>query len=494
MQNPLVHLRRKARSLPQGPGVYLMRDRLGKVIYVGKAKNLRRRVTTYFQKSRKYVRSQPKIMAMVEMARDLEILDTKSEAEALLLEGKLIKEYRPKYNTDFVDDKQFLLVCVDLQNELPRFRLTRNRKNDGARYYGPFPRAGMLRETLSEMRKRFGILLSDGRPTRLSDGRFKLYDDARAEIFSGQNETTPEEYSGRVQEACSFLEGKAHLWLAELRDEMKKRAESLDFERAAELRDLADSLQKTISKTRRFNNEMPRMSGNEKSDLLALRKALGLRKKPNCIECFDISHVSGTFVVASMVRFVDGKADRRSYRRFKIRGFEGNDDFLAMEEVVGRRYGRLLDEGVDFPDLVVVDGGLGQVGSALKAFLSIEAEPPLVIGLAKKEETIVFPDERGELKLDRRDPALRLLQRIRDEAHRFANRFNAELRSRRIRESTLDDFPGIGPSRRTRLFNHFGTIEKLRKASPEDLRAVEGIGPKLATELALYLKEGKVKK
>ena len=236
------------------------------------------------------------------------------------------------------------------------------------------------------------------------------------------------------------------------------------------------------------------MPGNEKSDLLALRKALGLRKKPNCIECFDISHVSGTFVVASMVRFVDGKADRRSYRRFKIRGFEGNDDFLAMEEVVGRRYGRLLDEGVDFPDLVVVDGGLGQVGSALKAFLSIEAEPPLVIGLAKKEETIVFPDERGELKLDRRDPALRLLQRIRDEAHRFANRFNAELRSRRIRESTLDDFPGVGPSRRALLFNHFGTIEKLRKASSEDLRAVEGIGPKLATELALFLKEGKVKK
>jgi excinuclease ABC subunit C len=167
---------------------------------------------------------------------------------------------------------------------------------------------------------------------------------------------------------------------------------------------------------------------------------------------------------------------------------------MAMKEVVGRRYGRLLDEGLDFPDLVVVDGGLGQVGSALKAFLSIETEPPLVIGLAKKEETIVFPDERGELKLDRRAPALRLLQRIRDEAHRFANRFNAELRSRRIRESTLDDFPGIGPSRRTRLLNHFGTIEKLRKASSEDLRAVEGIGPKLATELALYLKEGKVKK
>ena len=157
MQNPLVYLRRKARSLPQGSGVYLMKDRLGQVIYVGKAKNLRRRVATYFQKSRRYVRSQPKIAAMVEMARDLEIVETKGEAEALLLEGKLIKEYRPKYNTDFVDDKQFLLVRVDLQNALPRFRLTRNKKDEKSRYYGPFARTGMLRDTLSEMRKRFGI-------------------------------------------------------------------------------------------------------------------------------------------------------------------------------------------------------------------------------------------------------------------------------------------------------------------------------------------------
>mgnify|MGYP002830778788 CR=1 FL=1 len=194
-----------------------------------------------------------------------------------------------------------------------------------------------------------------------------------------------------------------------------------------------------------------------------------------------------------MVRFTSGKPDRKSYRRYKIRGFEGNDDFRAMEEVVGRRYGRLLNEAKAFPDLVVVDGGIGQVTSALKVFLTLRAAAPPIVGLAKKEETIVFPDDRGELKLERRDPALRLLQRLRDEAHRFANRFNAELRSRRIRESTLDDFPGIGPSRRERLLGYFGTIEKIRKASEKELSQAEGIGPKLAAELALYLREGKVK-
>ena len=471
----------------------MIKDRLGQVIYVGKAKNLRRRVGTYFQKSRRYVRSQPKIAAMVEMARDLEVVETKGEAEALLLEGKLIKEYRPKYNTDFVDDKQFLLVRVDLQNDLPRFRLTRNKKDEKSRYYGPFARTGMLRETLSEMRKRFGILLGDARPVRLPNGSFRLYDDVRAEIFAGLNETTSEEYRERVEEACEFLEGKAREWLTDLREQMDLAAERRDFERAAELRDLVTALEETVSKRRKFHRTTLVAREEVEITLERTRSALGLKTLPRVIECFDVSHVSGTFVVASMIRFTSGKPDRKSYRRYKIRGFEGNDDFRAMEEVVGRRYGRLLNEAKAFPDLLVVDGGIGQVTSALKVFLTLRAAAPPIVGLAKKEETIVFPDDRGELKLERRDPALRLLQRLRDEAHRFANRFNAELRSRRIRESTLDDFPGIGPSRRERLLGHFGTIEKIRKASEKELSQAEGIGPKLAAELALYLREGKVK-
>ena len=222
-----------------------------------------------------------------------------------------------------------------------------------------------------------------------------------------------------------------------------------------------------------------------------LQKSLCLDRSPEVIECFDISHVSGTFVVASMVRFVSGKSDKRTYRRFKIRSFDGNDDFRAMEEVIARRYGRLLREKTKFPDLVVVDGGLGQVNSAMNAFESIGCEPPPLIGLAKKEETIVFPDNRGELKLGERDSALRLLQQIRNEAHRFANQFNAELRSKRIRESILDDLPGLGETRRKALLKHFGSIEKLRNATVKNLREVEGIGPKIARQISFFLKNSK---
>ena len=491
MQNRINDMRKVARELPRKSGVYLMKDRLGHVIYVGKAKDLRKRVGSYFQGSRKFIWAQPKIGAMVEMVREISYVETKNETEALLLEGKLIKEYKPRYNTDFTDDKQFLLVRVDLQNDLPKFRLCRNKKEDGAHYYGPFAQAGMLRSTLAEMRKKFGILLADAKPVRLGNGRYRLYDDARAEIFAGHNEPTLEEYRMRVEEACSFLEGRAKSWLAELREQMLRRAEAMDFEKAAELRDLSDALNKTIGRNRRFTRNWPRAEDGGFDSLERLAEKLGLDSPPATIECFDVSHVSGTFVVASMVRFRSGKPDKRAYRRFKVRAFEGNDDFRAMEEVVGRRYARLHEKGEGFPDLVVVDGGAGQVSAALKAFLFLNLDAPPIIGLAKREETVVFPDKRKELKLKARDPALRLLQRVRDEAHRFANQFNADLRSKKIRESILDDFPGLGKIRRAALRESFGSLERMRRASSEELEKVDGIGPKLADRLHHFLQTGK---
>jgi excinuclease ABC subunit C len=487
MQNERNELSKVVRSLPQTSGVYLMKDRLGQVIYVGKAKNLKRRVSSYFQGSRRFIRAQPKIAAMVEMVREISVHQTRNETEALLLEGKLIKQYKPRYNTDFTDDKQFLLVQVDLQNKLPRFRLCRNRKEDGSHYYGPFAQAGMLRATLAEMRKRFGILLADAKPEVLSGDRVRLYHDARAEIFAGHNETTLDEYRERVDRACSFLEGRTKELLKELREEMTKCAEAMDFERAAHLRDLSEALAKTIRKTRRFVRHWPRGDDLEQEGIKSLGDVLALANLPAVIECFDVSHVSGTFVVASMVRFINGKPDRRSYRRFKVRGGMGNDDFASMEEVVGRRYGRLRDEGKSMPDLVVIDGGAGQVGAALYAFNQLSVAVPPLIGLAKKEETIVFADDRSELKLPHRDPALRLLQRLRDEAHRFANQFNADLRSKKIRESILDDFSGLGKIKRAALLQHFGSLDTLKRAKIEELKGVEGIGPKLAERLHSFL-------
>jgi excinuclease ABC subunit C len=221
--------------------------------------------------------------------------------------------------------------------------------------------------------------------------------------------------------------------------------------------------------------------------LEALQRALQLPEPPRTMECFDISHISGTFVVASMVHFAEGRPDKNNYRRFQIRSFIGNDDFRAMEEVVGRRYRRLAEEQRPMPDLIVIDGGKGQIGAALKAFVAIGVNPPALIGLAKQHETIIFPDERAPLNLPLSHPGLNLLQRLRDEAHRFANTYNADLRSRKIRESILDDVAGLGEKRRAALLAHFGSIDRLRDASVEDISEVEGFGPKLAAELHAFL-------
>jgi excinuclease ABC subunit C len=482
-------LKEKVRRLPDRPGVYLMKDRIGRIIYVGKAKALKRRVSSYFQPSRAFA-LHPKIRALVDMIADFDAIVVKSEPEAILLEGKLIKQWRPRYNTDFTDDKRFPMVRVDTADELPRFRIVRFRKEDRSRYFGPFAHSGPLRRALAQMRRQFGILLGDGTPTRLADGSWQLYDDVRAEIYGFPNSVTAAEYRQRVDRACAFLEGKSLEWLESLRAEMASAAGRRDFEKAAALRDVVFALEKTAERPRHFERTDPAAPAAGEHSLRALQEALGLRSPPAAIECFDISHISGTFVVASMVRFADGGPDRGSYRRFRIKGFIGNDDFRAMQEVVGRRYRRLGREGRPFPDLVVIDGGKGQVGAALKAFVVLGLDPPAIIGLAKREETIVFPDARPDLRLPLDDAGLRLLQRLRDEAHRFANTFNADLRSRRIRESVLDDLAGIGPVRRAALLGHFGSMERLRSARVEEIAEVAGFGPRMAAEVHAFLGSG----
>ena len=473
----------KARRAPHTPGVYLMKDAAGLVVYVGKAKDLKKRLASYFVPRQ---RMTPKVAAMMDTVADMEWHEVRSETEALLLEGKLIKRWRPRWNILFRDDKQFPQVRVDLADPLPRFRIVRARTTDACRYFGPFPHQQAVRRTLNEMRKKFGILLADSTPTALPDGTWKLYDDARSEIQKHANVVTVEEYAARVTEACAFLEGKVESWGEQVEADMRKAAADRDYEKAASLRDLLDALKRTTEKSRRFLRENPLPRRDEAGALTSLAAALGLERPPSTAECFDISHISGTLAVASMVRFVDGQADKSGYRRFKIKSFEGNDDFRSMQEVVGRRYTRLHEEHRAFPELVIIDGGVGQVGAALAAFKEHDLAPPPLIGLAKREETIVFPDGR-ELKLPRHDVGLALLMRIRDEAHRFANDFNAELRSRKLRESLLDEMPGLGPKRKDALLAHFGSIQKLRKATATEIAEVAGLSDKLASEVKAYL-------
>lgn len=481
-----TQLREKARQLGEGPGVYLMKDRLGSVLYVGKAKNLKRRVSSYFQPARRFQVEQPKVAAMLDLIADFDVLEVRSESEALLYEGKLIKEWKPKYNTVFTDDKRFLHVRVDLNTVLPRFRLVRFRTDDNSVYFGPFAHSGLLRRTLQEMRLKFGILLGDAHPVQLEDGRWQLYDDVRAEIYGHPNFMTAEAYRERVVRACAFMEGRSREWLEELGVLMQKASDARDYERAAELRDVIAALRKTTQQTRKFTRSLPMPTDREKP-LKELKEALQLRRLPQVMECFDISHISGSFCVASMVRFVGGRPERKGYRRYQIKSFVGNDDFRAMCEVVGRRYARLKLEKAAFPDLIVIDGGAGQVGAALRAFLEAGIEPPPLIGLAKKRETIIFSDGREPLNLPGNHAGRLLLQFIRDEAHNHANSYNAELRKRKLRETILDDFEGMGPRKRQAVLAHFGSLDRLRKASVEDLQAVDGIGPKLASRLKDFL-------
>jgi len=488
-------IRAKIRELPNKPGVYLFRDRLGRVIYVGKARSLRKRVSQYFHPSRK-LKYDPKTRALIDGICDFDTFVVRSEPEALLLEGKLIKEYKPRYNVSFRDDKRFLLVKVDMREAWPRFRFARLKKDDNARYFGPFVHGGAVRQTLNYLRKQYGVLMyGSGNPTE-RELKYSTY-----QVPARLSDLTAEQYRERVEKACEILEGKVRDQLTDLEAEMKKAAAAQQYERAAQLRDLAESLREVGKKTRKFEREVRRPFEPEK-EMAELQQVLGLPTLPRHIEGFDISNIGGTLSVASEVCFVDGKPHKDHYRHFRIKTVESSDDFASIAEVVARRYKRVLDEGGALPDLILIDGGAGQLSAAHRELWKLGLREQPVIGLAKKLEEIYLPQsaiqaqqraEGGNLKpetdfehkgreeredslrpsrasvkdsatqvsgfiphpsafrilrLPANSPALHLLQRLRDEAHRFANQYHQKLRKRRIQESVLDEFAGIGENRK----------------------------------------------
>ena len=474
----------KVRDLPHKPGVYLFKDRFNRVIYVGKARDLNKRVSQYFHPSRQY-RSDPKTQALLESIWDLETHTVKSEPESLLLEGKLIKEFRPRYNISFRDDKRFLLVRVNLNDPFPRFQLTRMKKDDGGRYFGPFAHAGSLRKTLALLRKKFHIRTCRPEIPGEADFRHCLQHIIKNCSAPCVNKISREGYLAKVKEACDFLDGASGEMLAQFKEEMKAAAARLDFERAAEIRNLLDDLKKTTGPTKRFARQFV-TTVRPTEDMGALQEALGLAEPPNIIECFDISNISTTHKVASMVCFRGGKPDRENYRRYRIKSVEGQDDFASMAEVVRRRYSRVLNDGIRKPSLIVVDGGKGQLSSACRELETLGLSDLPIIGLAKEREEIFRPGESAPLVIDHSSGAIRLLQRIRDEAHRFANGYHQILMKQRVSESILDDCPGVSENRKRLLLRHFSSIEKLRAATAEEICAIEGIGPKLAETLVEF--------
>ena len=516
-------LNKKVHEVPHKPGVYLMRDRFGRVIYVGKARDLRKRVGSYFMPSKMAV-ADLKTRAMLEAVWDFETHTVASEAESLLLEGKLIKDYRPRYNISFRDDKRFLVVKVDPTEEWPRFRLARFKKDDGARYFGPYAHAGALRQTLNFMRKKFGVLtFGRGAPTE------RELKSSTYQVPMRLSEIDATTYRQRVAQAAEFLEGQSREMIHALEDEMRKAAEKLDFEKAAELRNMLEDLRRTTKPMRRFTRHSLPTTIDPQADVQALADALQLPHLPKVMECFDISNISTTHVVASMVSFRDGAPDKNNYRRYRIRTVEGQDDFASMAEVVRRRYSRVLlqareanPDAAEFsqenprealerrqssasfqlaattaqagssrylrlPDLIIVDGGKGQLSSACRELQRLGLHELPIIGLAKEFEEIYRPGRALPLQLPADSGALRLLQRIRDEAHRFANTYHQLLMKKRIGESILDDCPGVSQNRKSLLLRKFGSVQRLRKASVEEIASTEGIGQKLAEEVYRFL-------
>ena len=545
-------LHKKVHEVPHKPGVYLMRDRFNRVIYVGKARDLRKRVGSYFLPS-KLAQADLKTRAMLDATWDFETHTVRSEAESVLLEGKLIKEYRPRYNVSFRDDKRFLLVRVDLSEEWPRFRLARFKKDDGSRYFGPYAHAGALRQTLNFMRKKFGVLtFGRGSP---SERELKS---ATYQVPVRLSEINAEQYRERVLQAGEFLEGKSREMIATLEEEMRKAAKKMDFEKAAELRNMIDDLRSTTKPMRRFTRGSLPSTIDPMADVRALADALQLSRVPQVMECFDISNISTTHVVASMVCFRDGVPDKDNYRRYRVRTVDGQDDFASMAEVVRRRYSRVLLEAhnansdvaefsqenaadamarisrhsdqtpapgdsevgrtiplqepqvisrdpstqkafgartdesfvaVRLPDLIIVDGGKGQLSAACRELQRLGLHDLPIIGLAKEREEIYRPGRALPLQLPLDSSALRLLQRIRDEAHRFANAYHQLLMKKRVGESILDDCTGVSQNRKNLLLRKFGSVNRLRKATVDEIASTEGIGRKLAEDVHQFLQK-----
>ncbi len=427
----------KVREFPQGPGVYLMKDVSQRVIYVGKAKNLRNRASSYFQKG---AEDERRTSHWIKEIADVDFIECESEVDALLVESRLIKDVQPKHNKILKDDKTFPYLQITTGEDFPRVEVTRQPLTNGVKLYGPFTSAGSLRGAVQVLQRVFkfrtcGLDIDEG------DQRWRWF---RPCLLASIDQCTApcnlriskEEYRRDIRRLQMFLEGNKKQLLEQMREEMQVAAKSLRFEAAAKLRDEIHMLETLDQRGELDTHAQPEVFYiDPKKGLSGLRKVLKLKETPRTIEGVDIAHLGGEAMVASLVTFIDGLPFRPGYRHYKIKSVPGIDDFRSIHEVVSRRYQRLHDESSPFPDILLIDGGKGQLNAGLAAFESLEITPPTVISLAKREEEIYLPGAAEPIRLSRNSYALRLLQYVRDEAHRFAQHYHHMLR----RKSSLPE-------------------------------------------------------
>ncbi|TWT60004.1 excinuclease ABC subunit UvrC [Rubinisphaera italica] len=427
----------KVRQFPTTPGVYLMKDAEDRVIYVGKAVNLRSRAGSYFLAAAKTERRTAELVTAIV---DIDYISTESEVDALLLEARLIKDIQPRFNTELKDDKTFPYLEITTREDFPRVEFTRAPRDKNSKLYGPFTSAGQLRETITVLQKIFQFRTCS-LDIDASDEKWKWY---RPCLLASIHQCTApcnfriskEEYRKDIQKLKLFLDGQRTKLYRDLEKEMQQASKDLQFEKAAAIRDQINSLKKIELRGDIQTDQQPEVFYiDPKKGMAGLKKILNLSELPRRIEGMDIAHLQGGETVASLVQFIDGLPFKHGYRRYKIRTVAGVDDFASMREVVSRRMRGLQKAGESFPDLLLIDGGKGQLNAALEAMRAIDIEPPMTISLAKREEEIYIPGESQPKKVSRHSYGLRLLQYVRDESHRFAQHYHHILR----RKSTFDE-------------------------------------------------------
>ena len=424
----------KVKHFPTEPGCYLMKDAAGVVIYVGKAKNLRNRASSYFTVQAAEDR---RTAELVKFIADIDFIPTATEVEALLKEARLVKDLRPRFNSSLKDDKTFPYLQIRIREEFPRVEFTRKPKRKGVKLYGPFTSARSLRQAIQVLQRVFQFRTCS-LDIKSSEERWRwfrpcLLHSIRQCTAPCNFRVTREEYRKQIRSLRMILEGKRDRLLREMQKEMQAASEALRFERAARLRDEMNALKKLELRGDAASDVQPEVFHiDPRKGLRGLKKILGLSQTPRIIEGFDIAHLSGQDTVASLVSFLDGLPFKHGYRKYRIKSVEGVDDFASMREVVSRRFRRLSEQNEIFPDILLIDGGKGQLNAALDAFRTLGVDPPCVISLAKQEEEIFRPGEAESIKLSRHSAALRLLQYVRDEAHRFAQHYHHQLQRKRI--------------------------------------------------------------
>ena len=466
----------KLTQLPDRPGVYLFKDAQGTILYVGKAVSLRKRVTSYFQPSRPLSN---KLSRLIEQTADLEWIVTGSEAEALLYEASLIKEETPKYNVLFRDDKSYPVLKVTAEERFPRLYIGRGTHEPGVQVIGPFANATLLKQAFAAIRRVIPFRTCRTLPKRACLDYYLKLCPAPCE-----GKMTPEAYRESLSQVFRLMEGKKEEVLKELQVKMLAASKERRYEEAAKFRDQVAGLQELRSRRRAF---IP-------SEALAdLQSVLRLGPLPRRIEAFDVSNIYGREAVGSMVTFVDGKPFKDGYKRFKIKTVAGIDDYAMMKEIIGRRYQGLSPKGTvpdvsTLPDLVVIDGGRGHLNSALDVLKELKLDLPAV-GIAKEFEELFLPDKREPIVLPPQSRALQLVQRLRDEAHRFAIGYHRLLRGKKALTSALDQIPGIGPRKKQDLLIRFGSVEAMRRATIQEFVQVRGISKMLAQRILQHLKK-----